>query len=128
MYSTQWEDEMDENPNSRWSLLDDQLSGVRSSDLGSFMPEGSYRPVPIVRLVGAWVLHNIAMMAVLLIMSHQNALLTACITALVSAWIVRRALRSGMKVAATGWKVALVGLLALNWGLAVLVVLGMAGY
>lgn len=119
---------MDENLKSRWPLSDKQLPGVRASDIGSFIPEGSYRPIPIVRLVGAWVLHNIAMMAVLLIMSNQNALLTVCVTALISAWIMQRTLHRGLQGAATGWKIALGGMLALNWGLAVLVVLGMAGY
>jgi len=102
--------------------------GIRSSNIGSFMPEGSYRPIPIVWLVSAWVMHSIAMILLVGLLGAKHPFFPITTTLMASAWILNMTFNAGMKNAATGWKIALVLALLVNWGLAVISALAMAGY
>lgn len=89
--------------------------GVRSSDLGSFIPEGSYRPVPIVWLTAAWVVHSLALIVLFFLLFEKPAIYTLLTTAIVTFWVTRWTFGRGMAEAGNGWKVATVVLLAINW-------------
>ena len=103
-------------------------TGIRSSSIGSFMPEGTYRAIPIVWFVAAWVVHNIAMWLLVALLAGKHPFFVISTTVMASGWILNRAFQAGIKDAATGWKVALVVALVLNWTLAVITALAMAGY
>lgn len=102
--------------------------GIRSSNIGSFMPEGTYRPIPIVWLVSAWVVHSIAMTLLVGLLGTKHPFFPITTTLMASAWILNLTFKAGMKDAAAGWKTALVLALLVNWGLAVVSALAMAGY
>lgn len=89
-------------------------------DFGSLMPEGTYRPVPIVWFVAAWLLHGFAMMVLLILLSSKHHAFTWATTALASILIIRWTFARGMKDAALGWRVTTVLALLLNWGLTAL--------
>ena len=89
--------------------------GVRSSDLGSFIPEGSYRPVPIVWLTAAWVVHSFVLIALFALLFSKPAIYTLLTTGIVTIWVTRWTFARGMAEAAGGWKVATVVLLVINW-------------
>lgn len=103
-------------------------TGIRSSSIGSFMPEGTYRPIPIVWFVAAWVVHNIAMWILVALLAGRHPFFVISTTVMASAWVLNRTFEAGMKDAATGWKIALVIALLLNWTLAVVTALAIAGY
>ena len=92
------------------------------------MPEGTFRPIPITWLVAAWIMHNLAMLLLVSVLSGRPLFFTVSTTILASLWIGQRAFSAGMATASTGWKVTLVLALLLNWALAVIVAAGMAGY
>lgn len=102
--------------------------GVQSSDLGSFMPVGSYRPMPMTWLVSAWILHSIAMLVLVAFLASKPIFFPLATTLLASVWILHRVLGRGMKDAARGWKIALFVALALNWLLAAVSALSLQGY
>ncbi|WP_353230255.1 hypothetical protein [Novosphingobium sp.] len=106
----------------------DPQIGVRASALGSFLPEGSYRPIPIVWLVAAWVGHSFAMVTLVAVLSGFPLLVTIGATVLVSLWIGNKAFAAGMAHAATGWKIATVAALLINWALAATTAAALAGY
>jgi hypothetical protein len=103
-------------------------TGIRSSPLGSFMPEGTYRPIPIVWLVSAWVVHNIAMWLLVALLTGKHPFFVVATTVMASGWVLNRTYAAGMKRAGLGWKIALVLALLLNWALAVVTALALAGY
>lgn len=89
--------------------------GVRSSDLGSFMPEGTYRPVPIVWLTAAWVVHSFSLMILFFVLINKPAIYTLLTTAIVTYWVTSWTYRRGMAKAGRGWMIATAVLLAINW-------------
>ena len=103
-------------------------TGIRSSSLGAFVPEGTYRPLPIVWLVSAWLLHSFAMMILLALLSGKPVLVTLGVTLIASYGVGSMLFERGMKDAALGWKISTVLALAVNWALTAVSALGIAGY
>lgn len=92
---------------------DDNI-GVRSTDIGSFLPEATYRPVPIVWFVSAMMVQFFALAFLLSLPVTGMAIvaLSTVASVLVRHWTLRR----GMARASRAWRVATdIGLL-LNWG------------
>lgn len=92
---------------------DDNI-GVRSTDIGSFLPEATYRPVPIVWFVSAMMVQffALAFLVSLPVTGMAIVALSTVVSVLVRYWTFRR----GMARASRAWKVAIdIGLL-LNWG------------
>ncbi|OJW62015.1 MAG: hypothetical protein BGO57_01165 [Sphingomonadales bacterium 63-6] len=89
--------------------------GVRSSDIGSFLPEGTYRPVPIVWFASAWFLQSIVLLVVFftLLNKHPAFNILACglLTFAIGRWTFRR----GMAEAGSGWRLFTGLALAFNW-------------
>lgn len=89
--------------------------GVRSSDIGSFLPEGTYRPVPIVWFAAAWFLQSIVLLVVFfsLLNNHPAINIIACglVTIAIGRWTFRR----GMADAGSGWRLLTILALAFNW-------------
>lgn len=91
---------------------DDDI-GVRSTNIGSFLPEATYRAVPIVWFVSAIMTQFFALAFLLSLPLIGIAIvaLSAVVSVFVRTWTFRR----GMARASRGWKIATdVGLL-LNW-------------
>lgn len=91
---------------------DDNI-GVRSTDIGSFLPEATYRPVPIVWFVSAMMVQffALAFLLSLPVTGMTIVALSTVVSVLVRYWTFRRGLARGSRA----WKVATdVGLL-LNW-------------
>lgn len=89
--------------------------GVRSSDIGSFIPEGTYRPIPIVWLTAAWVAHSFSLAGLFVLLIDKPAIFTLLTTGIVTFWVTLWTFGRGMAEAGTGWKVATVTLLTINW-------------
>lgn len=90
-------------------------TGVRSSNIGSFMPEGTYRPVPIVWFAGAEFVQIWALFFVFLFLSGSPPIFTLLLSGLITLAIGRWTFRRGMAQAATGWQIFTLTALALNW-------------
>lgn len=88
---------------------------VQPSALGSFMPEVTYRPVPIAWFLAAWVVHSFSLAILALILSSRPAFYTLATTFLVTIMVVRWTFARGMQQAGVGWRAATVIALALNW-------------
>ena len=88
---------------------------VRATALGSFMPEVTYRPVPIAWFLAAWVVHSFSLAILMLILSAKPAFFALATTFVVSIAVVRWTFARGMQQAGRGWRVATVIALALNW-------------
>ena len=91
--------------------------GVRSSNIGSFIPEGTYRPVPIVWLAGAGFLQIPALMILFLVFSASPPIFTVLSAGLVSLAIGRWTFRRGMAQASSGWRIFTMVVLGANWAL-----------
>lgn len=92
---------------------DDNI-GVRSTDIGSFLPEATYRAVPIVWFVSAMMVQYFALAFLLSLplISVATVALSTVVSVLVRYWTFRR----GMACASRPWKIATDGFLLLNWG------------
>lgn len=97
--------------------VDEGMLGVRSSNIGSFVPEGTYRPVPIVWFAAAWIVDSFSIGFLFLLLINKPAILTWLTTLLVSFVVARWTFNRGMHHAGSGWKIATVAALAINWGL-----------
>ena len=115
------------SPSSPWDIAEPPV-GVRSMPIGSFMPEGAYRPMPLTWLVAAWVVHNLAMVLLVSLLAGRPLFFTISTTSIASLWIGHKTFAAGMAKASTGWKVTLVLALLFNWGLATTIAAAMAGY
>lgn len=91
--------------------------GVRSSAIGSFVPEGTYRPVPIVWLAGAGFLQIFALIFLFVLLFGRPPFYTLAATGLISFSIGRWTFRRGMAQAGRGWRVFTVAVLVLNWAI-----------
>jgi len=89
--------------------------GIHSSPIGSFMPIGIYRPLPIVRFAGAIVVQVLALLLLFGLLYSKAGMFTVVTTALVSFALGKRTLDRGMVEASTGWRAATISVLALNW-------------
>lgn len=89
--------------------------GVRGSTVGSFMPDTSYRAVPMVWFAGAWFIHSMCLAFLLLLLQHKAPWFTWATTMLVTIMVARRTFARGMREAGPGWRIATVTMLALNW-------------
>jgi hypothetical protein len=92
----------------------DHEFGVRSSDLGSFLPEATYRAVPIVWFASAMMLQffALAFLLSLPVIGIAIVALSAMVSVIVRFWIFRR----GMARSSRAWKIATDAALLLNWG------------
>ncbi len=78
------------------------------------MPDTSYRPVPIVWFTGAFMLHLIAVHAIMLVIWPLGPLAVVCISALSAGAIGKWTWERGMEIAGVGWKFATIAMLCLN--------------
>lgn len=90
---------------------------VEYSEMGTFMPVGTYRPIPIVWFAGAWVVQVFALVVLFLVLSSKAALFTIVATALASLGIGHWTFGRGMSRASTAWKIFTVAALLFNWGM-----------
>lgn len=92
----------------------DHEIGIRSSDIGSFLPEATYRDVPIVWFVSAMMLQFLvlAFLLSLPLIGIATVALSAVVSMAVRFWTFRR----GMGRAPRAWKIATYVCLLLNWG------------
>ena len=96
---------------------DEVDNGVRSSDLGSSFPEGTYRPVPIVWFAAAYIGQSFLLIALFSFLINQPGIVLIATSAIVTVWIGRMTFRRGMAQAASGWRIATIIMLLLNFGL-----------
>ncbi|WP_439469341.1 hypothetical protein [Blastomonas fulva] len=91
----------------------DEDIGVRSTDIGSFLPEATYRAVPIVWFVSALMVQFFALPFLLSLPVIGVALvaLSMVVSVMVRYWTFRR----GMSRASRAWKIATDVSLLLNW-------------
>ncbi len=78
------------------------------------VPDTSYRAIPIVWFTGAFILHLIAVHAIMLVFSSLGALAVVCISALAAGAVGKWTWDRGMKIAGAGWRIATVVILSLN--------------
>lgn len=90
---------------------------VEYSNIGTFMPVGSYRPIPIVWFAGAIFLQGIALTVLFLVLLNKPPVFPILTTALISFAIGRWTFGRGMADASTAWKVITVTMLVFNWAL-----------
>lgn len=89
--------------------------GVRSSDIGSFLPEGTYRAVPIVWFAAAWFLQSIVLLTVFFVLLEKHPVFTVLAAGLISYGIGVWTFRRGMAQAGRGWQIFTAIALAFNW-------------
>jgi hypothetical protein len=97
--------------------VDEGMLGVRSSNIGSFVPEGTYRPVPIVWFAAAWIVHSFSIGFLFLLLINKAAIFTWLTTLLISFAVARWTFNRGMRDSGLGWRIATIAALACNWGL-----------
>ena len=76
------------------------------------MPDGSYRPIPIVWFTGAFLLQMVALSATFVLLVSKHGAITIALSALISGAIGAWTWNRGMKNAGTGWKVATIAVVA----------------
>jgi hypothetical protein len=91
----------------------DEDIGVRSTDIGSFLPEATCRAVPIVWFVSALMVQffALAFLLSLPVIGVAIVALSTVVSVMVSYWTFRR----GMSRASRAWKIATDVSLLLNW-------------
>jgi hypothetical protein len=97
----------------RPSDTDDEI-GIRSSAIGSFMPVGSYRPVPIVHFAGTLLLQILALMVLFGVLYAKAGIFTIAASTVVTIALGKRAFDRWLGETSTAWKIATVAVLALN--------------
>ncbi|MBD3731006.1 MAG: hypothetical protein IE933_15045 [Sphingomonadales bacterium] len=95
-------------------------SGVTYHQMGSFMPEGSYRPVPIAWIAAAFLLQVAVLFAIFLAFLSKAPIFTWALAALASFAILRWSWNRGLGEAAPFWKGLALALLGFNLALTVL--------
>ena len=78
------------------------------------VPDTSYRPIPIVWFTGAFLIHLVAVMAILIALGRFGAWFTVPAAALAAGVIGAWTWERGMRAAGIGWKVATVLILLFN--------------
>ncbi|OYW44032.1 MAG: hypothetical protein B7Z08_03965 [Sphingomonadales bacterium 32-68-7] len=86
--------------------------GIHSWPIGSFMPMGLYRPVPIVHFTAAIVVQSLLNLAVVGLLAPGAFAVGAC--AVIALALARRAWIRWLSRARRGWKIATIAALALN--------------
>ena len=99
-------------------------SGIRTSNLGSSFPEGTYRPVPIVWFAAAYIGQSFLLVVLFSILMNKPGYFLIAASAIVTFWIGRMTFARGMAQAASGWRIATVAMLLLNLGFVSLGALG----
>jgi hypothetical protein len=94
--------------------------GIHAWPIGSFMPMGFYRPVPIVRFTGLIVLQSAIDVALVAVLAGFPGVVTLGAGTVVALVLLRRAWRRWLATASHGWKVATVVALGLNLALVAL--------
>ncbi|WP_324262396.1 hypothetical protein U4960_04565 [Altererythrobacter sp. H2] len=89
--------------------------GITTNSAGTWLPEASYRPVPIVWFAAAWFMQMFMLAVLYLLLASEAAILTAGATAL-SSWLIGRwTWARGMAQAGRGWRAVTIGALAFAW-------------
>lgn len=78
------------------------------------VPDTSYRPIPIVWFTGAFLIHLVAVLAILVALGRFGAWLTVPAAALAAGVIGAWTWERGMRNAGAGWKIATVCILLFN--------------
>ncbi|MEM8917940.1 MAG: hypothetical protein AAGE37_03690 [Pseudomonadota bacterium] len=99
------------------------VGGIESSELGSFVPEAHYRPIPIVWFAGAWFLQSIGMTIMYLVLRNTAAIFTILTCAIISYGVWHWANERGMKDASSGWVFTTMVALGLNFALLIVAAL-----
>ena len=81
-----------------------------------YIPDASYRPIPIAWFAAALVLQTAAISAVFFLLYSKNGWFTIALSALISGAILQWSWQRGLRDAAQGWSIALVILFALQLG------------
>ncbi len=80
------------------------------------IPDAQYRPIPIAWFAGAFLLQMVVLFAIFVLLANLNAwatiLLSAAVTGMIGAWTWAR----GMRDAGSGWRIATIAILALQFG------------
>ena len=90
-------------------------AGIRSSAIGSFIPVGTYRPIPIVHFAGTILLQILALLALFGVLYSKPGIFTIAASALVTLALGNRAFDRWLGDASTAWKIATVVVLGLNF-------------
>ena len=80
------------------------------------MPDTAYRPIPIVWFTGAMLVELIVLAALAIILSAQSGWITIALGAVATFAIARWTWHRGMASAGTGWKIATIAILAVQFG------------
>lgn len=88
--------------------------GIHSWPIGSYMPMGFYRPVPIVRFTATIVFQSLANLVLHALLYELPGVVTVGTCVLVALVLARRAFARWLGQASAGWKVATLATLALN--------------
>ena len=80
-----------------------------------YIPDASYRPIPIAWFTAAVLIQAVAMFAIFMLLSTKNGWLTIALTGLTSTAIYFWSMDRGLKEAASGWRIALAIVLVLQF-------------
>lgn len=80
-----------------------------------YIPDASYRPIPIAWFTAAVLIQSVAMFAIYMVLSNKNGWLTIAATGLASLAIYFWSMDRGLKSAGNGWKIALAVVLTLQF-------------
>lgn len=78
------------------------------------VPDTAYRPIPIVWFTGAFLIHLVVTLVVLLVLGRFGAWVTVPAGALAAGLIGGWTWERGMRSAGTGWKIATILILLFN--------------
>ena len=84
------------------------------------VPDGSYRPIPIVWFAGAFLLQMLVLTVLFFALIAFHPVATIACALLVTAWIAHWTWERGIAQSGAGWKIATVAVLAMQLGLVVL--------
>ncbi len=104
-------------------IVDVDPVGVQSSNIGSFVPEASYRPIPIVWFTAAYLLQVFGLIALYVIMPMKVVLLYVAATAMLSFGIGYWIFDKGMKDASKLWRGFTIAMLLLTWAYTSMIVM-----
>jgi hypothetical protein len=88
--------------------------GVQSSTIGTFMPVGTYRPVPIVHFAGTILVQILVLLVLFGVLYSKAGIFTIATGALVTFGLGKRAFGRWLGDASMAWKIATIAMLAFN--------------
>lgn len=96
---------------------DRRLARADSALPDSIIPDASYRPVPIVWFAAAFLIQMAVLIVLFLVLLSRPGWITILMASLASLAIAAWTWERGMKDAGTGWRVATVMMLVIQWAL-----------